>query len=278
MTNHRPNTGAGSSLARSGKACYLMRSAAEKATEKITCHHREVAPDWSWIDAAYCISLTSRPDRRQEAARQFAAVGLGNQVEFHLVDKHPVDCERGIYESHLTCMERGLARGARRILIFEDDVVFACCPPLLVRRIGEFLASGTPWEVLFLGCMVKASRRTEHPSVLRVRYRSLTHAYVVEAAFAARMLREHAWNGKPYDDFLRDLNSPRMFAVYPSIAFQSNAASDNDAYLRLDRWRRLMGGLRNLQMLDEWYHLHRARILWVHLTAFTLITFWLLRG
>lgn len=255
-----------------------MRSAAEKATEKTTCRDRDAVPEWSWVDAVYCISLTNRADRRQEAARQFAAVGLGDRIEFHLVDKHPTDCERGIYESHLACMEKGLAQGARRMLIFEDDVVFARCTPLSVRRIGEFLASGTPWEVLFLGCMVKASRRTEHPSVLRVSFRSLTHAHVVDAAFAARMVRDYPWNGKPYDDFLRDLNSSRMFAVHPSIAFQSNAASDNDAYLRLDRWRRLLGGLKNLQIFDEWYHLHRAEIAWAHLAGFVLIAFWLLRG
>ena len=255
-----------------------MRSAAQKATEKTSCRNHDTVPDWSWTDAAYCISLTNRADRRQEAARQFAAVGLGDRVEFHLVDKHPTDCERGIYESHLACMKKGLARGARRILIFEDDVVFARCTPAQVRRIGEFLASGTPWEALFLGCMVRASCRTEHPSVLRIRFRSLTHAHVVEADFAARMIHDHPWNGKPYDDFLRDLNSPRMFAVYPSIAFQSNSTSDNDAYLRLDRWRRLLGGLQNLQILDEWYHLHSARILWAHLAAFGLIAFWLLRG
>ena len=255
-----------------------MRSAAEKATEKTIPRDPASPPDWSWVDAGYCISLTNRTDRRQEAARQFAAVGLADRIEFHLVDKHPTDCERGIYESHLACMEKGLARGARRILIFEDDVVFSGCTPQLVDRIGNFLASGEPWEMVFLGCMVKASRRTGHPSMLRVRYRSLTHACVAEAAFAARMLSEYPWNGKPYDDFLRDLNSPRMFAVYPSIAFQSDAASDNDAYLRLDRWRRLMGGLRNLQILDEWYHLHRIKIIGAHVAAFGLLAFWLLRG
>ena len=250
----------------------------EKATEKRPGPDRDPASPWSCFAAAFCISLTSRPDRREEARRQFAAVGLADRIEFVLVEKHPTDCEQGIYQSHLECMRRGLAQGARRLLIFEDDVIFARGATARLGQLAAFFASNTPWEVIFLGCMVRASRKTRCPGVLHVRYRSLTHAYAVDHAFAARVLRDHPWSGVPYDDFLRDLDSSRMFTVYPSIAFQSNAASDNDAYLRLDRLRRLMGGLRNLQRLDEWLHLHSAKLLWAHLAAFSLIALRLLRG
>ncbi len=255
-----------------------MRSAMEKATEKKPGPDRDPTSPWSCFDAVYCISLTTRPDRREEARRQFAAVGLDGRVEFVLVDKHPTNCEQGIYQSHLACMSRGLARGARRLLIFEDDVIFVQGAAARLGQIADFLASSPSWEIFFLGCMVRASRRTDHPGVLRVRYRSLTHAYAVDHAFAAHLLRDHPWSGVPYDDFLRDLDSSRMFTIYPSIAFQSNAASDNDAYLPLDRLRRLMGGLRNLQRLDEWLHLHSAKLLWAHLAAAGLIALRLLRG
>ena len=79
---------------------------------------------WEFFDKIYCISLTERPDRRREARHQFASVGLSARVEYHIVDKHPTDPEQGVYESHIDCLKKGLSNGARRILIFEDDIRF----------------------------------------------------------------------------------------------------------------------------------------------------------
>ena len=79
---------------------------------------------WDCFDKIYCISLTERTDRRATARAQFESVGLSNLVEFVIIEKHPEGSERGCYESHMTCMGKGLAEGAERILIFEDDIVF----------------------------------------------------------------------------------------------------------------------------------------------------------
>lgn len=229
---------------------------------------------WEHFDKVYCISLAERSDRRAEAVAQFARVGLADRVEFVVVPKHATDCEQGIYESHLRCIARGLSQGARQILIFEDDILFDGFTTAALERCAAFLAAEPGWHMLFLGCMVKASRRTRCPGVVRIRYRSLTHAYAIHRTFAERLVT-CPWQGVPYDDFLRDLKDERTFAIYPSFAFQSDSPSDNERYLPLDRLRRLLGGLRSLQKKDEFYHRHRPAIIGAHALALLVLAFML---
>jgi GR25 family glycosyltransferase involved in LPS biosynthesis len=225
---------------------------------------------WDFFDKVYCISLAGRPDRRAEAEAQFARVGLGGRVEFVVVRKHPTDCEQGIYESHLQCLSRGLAEGATQILVFEDDILFDGFTAAALERCVAFLEAEPEWHMLFLGCMVKGSRRTPFTGVAQVRYRSLTHAYAIHRRFAEQLVAR-PWHGVPYDDFLRDLKDERTFALSPSFAFQSNSPSDNERYLPLDRVRRLLGGLRRLQKLDAFYHRNRRVIIGAHALALLLL-------
>ncbi|OQX08708.1 MAG: hypothetical protein BWK76_23205 [Desulfobulbaceae bacterium A2] len=229
-----------------------------------------MATGWDFFDRIYCISLAERSDRRAEAAAQFAAVGLAERVEFVVVAKDPGGAEKGCYESHLQCLHLGLAAGAERILIFEDDIVFNRFSPLRLRDGVEFCARHPQWHMLFLGCMVKGSHRTDYPSIRRIQYRSLTHAYAVPRRFA-EVLLQHPWRHIAYDDFLRDLHDREMYALYPSCAFQSNSRSDNERYLPLDRFRRICGGLQALQRFDEVYHRRRPLIIGVHVLAALLL-------
>ena len=218
---------------------------------------------WSYFDRIYCISLKERPDRRREARSQFRAVGLLPRVEFVIVDKHPVDCEQGIFESHLLCMKKGLCAEARNILIFEDDICFERFTPRVLESAVKFMMADAHWKMLFLGCMVRGSKKTEHQSVLKVKFRSLCHAYVVNTEFARHLL-ENTWQKVPFDDMLRDLRDDHFYAVYPSFAFQGNARSDNHRYLALDRFRRLCGGLRRLQKINERFHVNKGIIVMIH--------------
>lgn len=225
---------------------------------------------WDCFDKVYCITLAGRPDRRSEAAAQFASVGLGERVEFVVVRKHPTDCERGIYESHLLCLARGLAAGAERMLVFEDDILFDGFTTAALERCAAFLAAEPDWHLFFLGCMVTGSRRTAFPGVVQVRYRSLAHAYAIHRRFAERLVA-HPWHGVPFDDLLRDLKDERSFALYPAFAFQSDSRSDNERHLPLDRIRRLLGGLRTLQKLDAFYHRNRGVIIGAHVLALLVL-------
>lgn len=258
-------------------AMHTIKSGLDNATSNtaISPEAGSSRTGWDFFDRVYCISLVNREDRRQEAIRQFAGVGLAGKVEFVIVEKHPTDCEQGIYESHLHCMAKGLADGAEHILIFEDDIIFDRFSPEAVDEIVSFLKRDPDWQIFFLGCMVKKSLRTAYPAILRIGYRSLTHAYAIPRRFAQEMVESHPWHDVAFDDFLRDLDSPRMYAAYPSFAFQSDAASDNDVYLPLDRFRRLMGGLRSIQKRNELYHHYKQLIIGCHILILAALIYWL---
>jgi GR25 family glycosyltransferase involved in LPS biosynthesis len=217
---------------------------------------------WDCFDKIYCISVEERTDRRDEADRQFASVGLTGRVEYFIVRKHPQDTEQGIFESHIRCIEKGLAEGAGTIAIFEDDIVFERFDPVRLKEAVEYTAGRKDWGLLCLGCLVSRNTRTDNRSVLGIRYRSLTHGYVISRDFAEVVIRQ-SWKGVAYDEMLRTVQR-NCFAVYPSFAFQSNSATDNDKYLTLDRFRRAMGGLRRIQKMNEFYHLNKTVIIAAH--------------
>lgn len=224
---------------------------------------------WGFFDKTYCISLVGREDRRREAERQFRAVGLAGRVEFVIVKKHPVDNERGIYESHQECFRRGIAAGARNMLVFEDDILFDRFSTRVLSDCVRFLASHDDWKLFFFGCLTSGSRKTANASVLRVRYRSLTHAYAIQRSVAERLLRL-PWGRRPFDAVLSSLGK-EYFAAYPSFAFQSNARTDNMRLGRLDRWRRICGGLLRIQKMDEFYHRNQWTVVGVHVLLILIL-------
>ena len=225
---------------------------------------------WAYFDKIYCISLNERPDRREEAKMQFDAVGLSDRVEFVIVKKHPVDCEQGIFESHLLCMKKGLHAGADNMVIFEDDIRFDRFNPETFKSAIDFISKDKNWKMLFLGCMVKGSRKTENKSVLKIRFRSLCHGYVINKTFARRLVKT-PWQKIPFDDMLRNLEDHHFYAVYPSFAFQGNSRSDNQRYLALDRFRRLCGGLKRLQKMNERFHSNKPLIVMLHVLLLLML-------
>lgn len=227
--------------------------------------------NWDYFDKIYCISLRERADRRAKAKVQFENVRVLDLVEFMIFEKDTADPERGIYESHFWCIRRALEEDADTVLIFEDDILFHNFTPRILKNGINFLKSSPDWHIFFLGCIVKANRRTCNPSVLKVRYQSLTHAYIMHRRFAETI---EPWRGIAYDDMLRDLKSDHAYALYPSFAFQNNTRSDNERYLRLDRLRRLLGGLRRLQQLNEFIRLRQTEIILAHFVAIFLLA-WL---
>ena len=211
----------------------------------------DVASDpWLAFDRIYCISLAERTDRYQAAKEQFRRVGLGDRVEFHIVNKHPTDTERGIFESHIACLRAGLDAGAKRIAVFEDDILFHRFSARRLQQAASFMRGNPDWRLFFFGCFVNSSRKTSFPSVVKVRYRSTSHGYVVSQNMAAELVATE-WRGVPYDVVLRDIGKDQVYAIYPAFAFQSGASTDNEKLVQLDRFRRLIGGMRRLQRWNE---------------------------
>ena len=119
--------------------------------------HSSPAGGWDYFDAIYCISLAGRPDRRRSAEVQFERVGLADRVEFLVTEKHPVDAEQGIYESHMACLRKGIAAGARAIIVFEDDVVFERFDAAVLTACIEFLTTAPAWRSFFSAAWCSAA-------------------------------------------------------------------------------------------------------------------------
>lgn len=232
-----------------------------------------LASYWEYFDKIYCISLDERTDRQESAKTQFDKVGLSDKVEFLIVKKHHRNCEEGIYQSHMACIKKGLQAGARHIVIFEDDILFGGPVFNGLKNCIDFLSQQSYWNTFFFGCLVSGSKKTRHEGVLKVKYRSLSHAYVINRKFA-QALAEKPWQGLTLEVILRSFQEG-LYANYPSFAFQSNSPTDNDKYLRLDKFRRLCGGLRRIQKRNELYHRHKAMVITLHVVLILLGILWI---
>jgi len=224
---------------------------------------------WDFFDRIYCISVEEREDRRRSAAAAFSRVGLNGKVEFVVVKRHPFDVEQGMYESHMTCLRRGLEAGAERIVVFEDDVVFDRFDAGRFRRCIRFLAEHPDWKVLILGALIRSSRKTTDPFVQKVGYQSLGHAYAINRHYAETVAYQ-PWRGIVIDTLFRPLTD-HLYAVCPMFAFQNDSASDNDKYPGLDRFRRLCGGLERIQKANEFYQRHKWGLISAHILFFLSI-------
>ena len=218
---------------------------------------------WDFFDRIYCISLEEREDRRQAAAESFAKVGLTGKVEFVLVKRHPFNIEQGMYESHMTCLRKGLETGAERIVVFEDDIVFDRFDAERFKQCAQFLVDNPDWKVLLLGALIRSSRKTANPFIQKVRYQSLAHAYALNRPYAETVAYQ-PWQGIIIDTLFRPLTD-HIYAVYPMFAFQNDFSSDNDdKYSGLERFRRLCGGLERIQKANEFYQRHKFGIIAAH--------------
>jgi hypothetical protein len=219
------------------------------------------ASGWDFFDRIYCISIEERADRRRAAMEQFAHVGLADRIEFFLVRRHPTDVEQGMYESHMACLRKGLEAGASRIVVFEDDVLFAGFDEGRFRQCTRFLSSHPNWKILLLGALIRASLKTADPCLRKVRYQSLAHAYAVNRPFA-ETLAYTPWQGVVIDTVFRPLTD-HIYAVCPMFAFQNDLPSDNK-YPGLERFRRCCGGLKRIQRMNEFFHHHKLVIIAAH--------------
>lgn len=225
----------------------------------------ETRPDcWAFFDKIYCISIDDRSDRREQVKKQFADVDLLNRVEFLLVTRHPENREKGIFQSHIHCLEKGLKEGAENILIFEDDVFFQGFNAQTLGEVCILLNGSTNWKALFLGCITSGSRKTKHKSLVEIKYRCLAHAYALNRSFAGRIAQQK-WSGIPFDDLLRRHNTD-FYALYPMCAFQGLSRSDNQTVI-MDRMRRFFGGLPFIQKTNEFYQNHKPFFVTLHLAV-----------
>jgi len=190
------------------------------------------------IDAAYCISLPRRVDRRRAAAEQFAAADLSPEVVFFdAIDgttlAHPgviSDGQAGCCMSHLAVMRAAREQGHNHILVFEDDIILADD----FARSFHLALSRCPasYDLCYAGAICRAAWGNYlYPFddlLSRVGSVCGTHGYVVnlecypmiEAGLGSMRNVIDTW-------FIRELQ-PRggSYACTPYLAVQSSGYSD----------------------------------------------------
>ena len=192
------------------------------------------SPDWSFLNAVYCISLKSRDDRAAKAADEFHRAGLCQKVVFYRPDKHPVKGTVGSWESHRAVAALAERAGARTTLICEDDVKFVRrMTPARTRGIARAMARlPNHWTIFYLGHWPLWSYFVSW-SVLRTSS-ACAHAYIASPKLLAWLrAHPHGSTGVPKSSLVgRQLDSafaklPAAYAFFPMVATQSISRSDN---------------------------------------------------
>ncbi len=190
------------------------------------------------IDAAYCMNLARRPDRRAHAAAQFEAAGLGGKVTFFeatdgadLQHSRAVsDGQAGCCASHLAALRLARAEGHRHVLMFEDDIELAAD---FQRGFATSLARcPAAFDLCYVGALcVEGWGNYLHPfddCLARVGSVLGTHAYVVN--MDCQPVIEAGLGGLTdvIDNWYAGTIQPAgdCFACVPWLGFQASGWSD----------------------------------------------------
>ena len=191
--------------------------------------------EWPLIDAVYCISLASRPDRAASASSFLHALGLCSIAIFYRPHKHPTAPKIGIWDSHREVAMDAIERGFRNVLIIEDDVrLVRRVAPATVRAVNQAMASlPEDWMIFFLGHWpVRARPLGRH--VLRTAS-GCAHAYIASPRLLA-WLAAHPYGTAPTMPLVGGgLDAayavlPGCYAYFPMLIAQSSSPSDHIVY------------------------------------------------
>jgi len=194
--------------------------------------------DWSFLDAAYCISLQSRDDRAAEAAAEFHRVGLCRIVVFCRPVKEDRTAKKNIWRSHRFVAQHARGRRASRVLVMEDDVVFErdLTPARLAQVAAAMSRLPRDWRGFYLGHLPVWSYSVA-PNVVRTS--SLcTHAFIAHRRLIRWICKHPPRLDRNERPTLRERISgagidaafatlPGMYAFHPMIAFQRESPNDH---------------------------------------------------
>jgi len=176
------------------------------------------------FEHALYINLDSRPDRNEQALKQFELMGITAQRvsgvdTTGLIPKGQPGSPGmlGCGLSHLKCVTIAKENNWDYVCIFEDDVEFLN-PALLKENLQKFLndPSSPDWDVLMLGANLQQSNKPNPPNVMLNDYSILVRrahscvAYIVKKRYYDALIR----NLKGSTDMLsQDLTKDGTYAL-----------------------------------------------------------------
>lgn len=181
-----------------------------------------------------CISLASRPDRRENSKQLFRKLGILDRIQWWIVEKHPQGGMYGCFESHWMTW----AHCTRPYLcVFEDDLTITS--PASVWRFYRALDQAKELlpihlDVLNLEPQLGYVQRHIQDDVYQGGFLHLG-CYIAHRSALPRMMdRTIRWFGIDIDTAL--YKNCRMGGVLPGIFAQRDGPSDNG------------GGFRNIKL------------------------------
>lgn len=207
-------------------------------------------PFSEFFDYLAVINLPSRPDRLRSVRSEVAALGIAadrlDVPEAPIMEDDGGFPSRGVYGnflSHLGILKEGARRGARNVLVLEDDAIFsrrACDPKAQAGFVAQL--SGLDWGLWQLGHGIAPARLPARKGVVAsTECFTGAHAYCVNrtaldeliAYLEAVASREagHPEGGKMYIDgalnHYRTSVATRLCVISnPTLSVQKGSDSD----------------------------------------------------
>lgn len=146
-----------------------------------------------YFDKVYCINMDKRPDRWEQAQIEFKKLGIENDV-IRWPGVENEDGNLGCTLSHLSLIKHCKKNNFKKVLIFEDDVLFVeNNTNKLKEAFGELFQIGN-WDLFYIGSTIdpnvgRFNRVTDN--ILRTNFAYTTHAYAVNSQAFDLMI--NAW-------------------------------------------------------------------------------------
>jgi len=192
----------------------------------------------SAFDGIFCINLDRRPDRWDEASREFESVAIKAE-RFPAIDGAALTgsfrvrffgfraARLGIIRSISNLIRTARDRKMRSVLIFEDDVVFS--PGFEEAFARAFRDLPANWAGFWLAGNHRIEPTPVTDSLARIRKTYSCHAFAIRDILFEPALRrlESPFLRKPSDVVFAKLQAEwPCYAITPGIAFQRASHSD----------------------------------------------------
>ena len=136
------------------------------------------------------INLTSRNNGYDDSEKVFDKYNI--PVKYFRTEKHRKGEEYGRFKSHIKVIREAYYSGAKRVLIFEDDIVATkYLTPKYLKKAIKFMKKDKKWDLFYLGVMPNiisySSSRTKYNNIYKLKG-TCTYAYVVNRSAMKKLI------------------------------------------------------------------------------------------
>jgi glycosyl transferase family 25 len=186
-----------------------------------------------YFDKVYCINLDSRPDRWEDAQKEFERVNFDEIVRYSGVNgadlkisNHLLSGENGILQTHINIIKECKENGLKNILIMEDDVYFS----REIFKIKKYLDDVPDnWDMIYFGGNHLSGRPLEkvNERVVKLNYSFGLQCVAIKNTMFDKIISEVSNYEKQIDVYYAEWqDSINAYCFHPNIALQVTGFSD----------------------------------------------------